>query len=466
MDNLPDVSLIQVAALWFFSDNKLKFFNTKNKNLRIIPIKDKLGKQNIALANIDVPNNLKSDFLFPDSHSNIWFQCFGKMMSYSIKTDSVRVYSSLPAFEDVDKSFHVIYEDQQGVLWITTSQDFYSYDPSIQKTHFFYHSAKDSNSVVSSSVSCFCDDPLQPSKYLWIGTRGSGLSKMNKLTGKCLSVSVKNGLPNNVIYGLLADDEGNLWGSTNKGLFKLDVSNNNIKTFDVTDGLQGNEFNRYAYLKLPNGTLIFGGLNGISYFKAKDVHSVPPPTISLINIRVLNKNLSVKDSDKTINQDVSYLRDLNIKSRQNIISFEFAAMDYRKTGAVHYRYRLNGFDKGWSISDLSNTATYTNLNPGDYTFCVQASNDNITWSATSALLNLHVLPMWWQTWLFKIFIGCCLLAIGYAIYRYRLQQLLRIERMRNNIARDLHDEIGSSLSSISIFSKLAQRRINTKEANP
>ncbi len=454
------------GCYWLFSDNQLKFFNPKANHVRSISIKERLEKQNSSLTNVNVPDNLKSGFLFPDSHNNIWFQCFGKMMSYNIKKDSVHVYASLPAFEDVDKSFHVIYEDHQGVLWITTSQNFYNYNPSTQNTHSFYHSAKDPNSIAGSNVSCFCDDPLQPSEFLWIGTRGSGLSKMNKSTGKCTSVSIKTGLPNNVIYGLLADDAGNLWGSTNKGLFKLDVRNNSVTNFDVTDGLQGNEFNRYAYLRLQNGELIFGGLNGISYFKAKHVHSIPPPTLSLTNIRVLSKNLSVKDSGKTITEDVSYLKDLRIKSNQNVVSFEFAAMDYRKAGAVHYRYRLNGFDNVWSISDLSNTATYTNLNPGNYRFCVQASNDNITWSAANILLNLYVLPMWWQTWFFKIVVGCCVLAIGYAIYRYRLQQLLRIERMRNNIARDLHDEIGSSLSSISIFSKLALRRINTKEADP
>jgi signal transduction histidine kinase len=141
-------------------------------------------------------------------------------------------------------------------------------------------------------------------------------------------------------------------------------------------------------------------------------------------------------------------------------------MDYRKAGAAHYRYRLKGFDYDWNNSGLSNTATYTNLDPGNYTFLVQASNDNTTWSNDFALLNLHVLPMWWQTWSFKIFVGCCIVAIGYTIYHYRLQQLLKIERVRNNIARDLHDEIGSSLSSISIFSRLAQRHINTKDVNP
>jgi len=207
-------------------------------------------------------------------------------------------------------------------------------------------------------------------------------------------------------------------------------------------------------------------LNGINYFRPEDIHPISPPQVTLTNIRLLNKSLSVNEPNSIIHDNVSYLKDLSIKSNQNVISFEFAAMDYRKAGAVHYRYRLNGFDNDWNNSGLNNTATYTNLDPGNYTFLVQASNDDVIWSRGIVLLNLHVLPLWWQTWLFKIIVGCCIIAIGYAIYNYRLQQLLKIERVRNNIARDLHDEIGSSLSSISIFSKLAQRHINTKEANP
>lgn len=455
------------GGYWFLYNNQLKSYSAENKNLRIISIKDKLRRETIAAMHINVSNTTKLDFLFIDEHDNLWFQCYSKMMSYNIAADSLSVYPSLPVFKDEDRSFQIMYEDVNRTLWITTSKDFYSYNPYNNSTKFFYHDSNDTSTVVSSNVSCFCDDPLQPAQFLWIGTRGSGLSRLNKLTGKCTSLSVKNGLPNNVIYGLLTDDEGDLWGSTNKGLFRLKVKTGKIKNFDVTDGLQGNEFNRFAYLKLGNGMLIFGGLNGVNYFRPGDIHPISPPgVVVLTNIKIPNRNLSVNEPNSAINEDVSYLKDLAIQSNQNVIGFEFAAMDYRKAGAAHYRYRLNGFDHDWNNSGLNNTATYTNLDPGNYTFLVQASNDNTTWSNDFALLNLHVLPMWWQTWLFKIIIACCIVAIGYTIYRYRLQQLLKIERVRNNIARDLHDEIGSSLSSISIFSKLAQRHINTKEANP
>jgi sugar lactone lactonase YvrE len=265
------------GAYWLLYNNHLKSYSADSKDLRIISIKDKLKRETVAAMQINLSDNTKPDFLFIDRHDNLWFQCYGKMMSYNIAADSLTVYHSLPVFMDADRSFQIMYEDVKGTLWITTSKDFYSYDPYNGKTKFFYHISNDTNTVVSSNVSCFCDDPLQPVRFLWIGTRGSGLSRLDKLTGHCKSLSVKNGLPNNVIYGLLTDDAGDLWGSTNKGLFRLNVKTGNIKSFDVTDGLQGNEFNRFAYLKLGNGMLIFGGLNGINYFSPKDIRPISPP---------------------------------------------------------------------------------------------------------------------------------------------------------------------------------------------
>ena len=465
--NFPDPAMKYVVDdkynYWFLQDDQLQMYNAVGKKLRAVPVKEKLKKK-MALPPT-VKDVHKSNFIFIDRHNNLWFQCYGKMISYNINADTLAVYPSLPVFRDLDRSFRVMYEDINGTLWITASQDFYSYNPVNNKTNFFYHISGDVTSVAGSNISCFCDDPVNPSQVLWVGTRGNGVSRLNKTTGKCTSFSTKNGLPNNVIYGLLNDDKENIWGSTNKGLFRLNVKTGAIKNFDATDGLQGNEFNRYAYLKLDNGVMLFGGLNGINYFKPGEIHAIAPPPVQLTNIKLLDKNLSVNDSKALMDVDVSYLKELALQSSQNVISFEFAALDYKKTGAVYYRYKLDGFDKGWNNAGLSNAATYTNLDPGDYELEVQASNDNINWS-DNILLNLLVLPMWWQTWWFKLLIAVCVSAIIYAFYRYRLQQLLHVERVRNNIARDLHDEIGSSLSSISIFSKLVQTKWNAKEESP
>src|SRR5205085_8464437 len=121
--------------------------------------------------------------------------------------------------------------------------------------------SNDSCYVSSNLIFSLCLDPVQPKKYLWIGTGGSGLNRMDVISDKCISFSIKDGLPNNVIYGILNDNDGNLWMSTNKGLSCFNEKKRTFRNFDYKDGLQSNEFNRGAYCRTRDGCLFFGGVN-------------------------------------------------------------------------------------------------------------------------------------------------------------------------------------------------------------
>ena len=122
---------------------------------------------------------------------------------------------------------------------------------------YYAQENNDSTSLSNNTVFSLCNDPLQPLRYLWIGTNGGGLNRLDKLTGKFVRYTVDNGLPNNVVYGILTDDKGNLWMSTNKGLSQFNIRNKTFRNFDVNAGLQGNEFDRYAYCKTKDGMLFF-----------------------------------------------------------------------------------------------------------------------------------------------------------------------------------------------------------------
>jgi signal transduction histidine kinase len=130
-------------------------------------------------------------------------------------------------------------------------------------------------------------------------------------------------------------------------------------------------------------------------------------------------------------------------------------MDYRKKGSIHYRYRMEGFDKEWLYPQQAHEATYTNLDPGTYRFVVQASFENGAWSEDSASVELIVIPPWYRTWWFYSLAAALVSALSYAFYRFRLYQLRRLDKLRNRIAMDLHDEVGSSISTIAIYSKIA-----------
>jgi len=145
-----------------------------------------------------------------------------------------------------------------------------------------------------------------------------------------------------------------------------------------------------------------------------------------------------------------------------MISFDFAAMDFSQPGKNLYQYKLDGFDKDWIQSGTQNSATYTNLDPGTYTFRAKGSNSDGVWNETGTSVELVILPPWYMTWWFRTLLSIAIIALVYVFYRYRLQQALRLQAVRNRIASDLHDEIGSNLSNISIFSSVAQQNASNE----
>ena len=266
------------------------------------------------------------------------------------------------------------------------------------------------------------------------------------------------------MYGILPDDNGNLWMSTNKGLSEFNIKKKTFRNFDVNDGLQGNEFDRYAYCKTKDGLLFFGGVNGINFFNPAEIKSLQPPSVLITDFRLFNKTVSLKTPNSPLAKDMLYTNAIKLSYNQNVITFQFAATDYRRAGNVFYRYMMKGFDKTWIYGGTFREATYTNLNPGKYDFIVEASNDNGQWSKNAKTISIQIIPPWWKTWLFYTLIVIITAGIIYSIYQYRLTQILKLQGVRNRIATDLHDEIGSSLSTISIYSKVAQEQLKNDTA--
>ncbi|RYE14933.1 MAG: hypothetical protein EOP45_19015, partial [Sphingobacteriaceae bacterium] len=166
-----------------------------------------------------------------------------------------------------------------------------------------------------------------------------------------------------------------------------------------------------------------------------------------------------------LSTDISYSKNISFSSGQNVFTIQYAAMDYRKQGSVKYRYLLEGFDKRWNLSQTAREATYTNLDPGQYKFIVEGSNTEGVWGKYKTALIITITPLWYQTLLFQIAVCLFTLGLVYYFYRYQLRQALKVQRVRNHIAKDLHDEIGSSLSAISIYSKVARQQLGS-QTNP
>ena len=422
----------------------------------------------IKKINLPVVNNELQPFpLYLDSNNVLWMGFQKNFLQYNTETGMFHVYD-YPIVQDKDNFdfLQCVYQDAGNVLWLGTQNGLMRFDEKNTSWKYYAQKNNDTASLSNNYIFSLCNDPRQPNKYLWIGTNGGGVNRLDKLTGKFIRYTVDNGLPNNVVYGILTDDNGNLWMSTNKGLSQFNIRNKTFRNFDVNDGLQGNEFDRHSYCKTKNGLLFFGGVSGINFFNPAEIKPLQPPPVLITDFRLFNKTASLKTPNSPLTKDILYTDAIKLDYSQNVITFQFAATDYRRTGNVYYRYMMKGFDKDWIYAGTSREATYTNLNPGKYNFRVEASNDDEQWSKTPKIIFIQIIPPWWKTWWFCASVIITTGFIIYSIYQYRLQQVLKLQRIRNRIATDLHDEIGSSLSTISIYSKVAQEQLKDHSSNP
>ncbi|MCG8467157.1 MAG: histidine kinase [Gemmatimonadetes bacterium] len=305
----------------------------------------------------------------------------------------------------------------------------------------------------------------------WIGAN-TGLYRFGPDGARHGRYTDADGLPSSTVYGILEDEGGRLWLSTNRGLASLDPRapvGQQIRVYDHTTGLRNTEFNRNAFARGADGTFYFGGDRGITYFDPEAVRGNPyrPP----IAFTALHRSTS--EGTRT-QLDVGGA-DVRIAPDDYTFTFEFAALSYRNPHQNRYRVMLEGFDPDWRDLGVQNEATYTSVPPGRYTFRVRASNDDGLWNEEGISVPVVVEPWLWQTTWFRIstalvVIGLIGLAAWYAAQvRYRgelaaLRASQALERERTRISRDMHDEVGANLTEIAILSEIAQRSSNGSDA--
>ncbi|MGB4771570.1 MAG: two-component regulator propeller domain-containing protein [Chitinophagaceae bacterium] len=370
------------------------------------------------------------------------------------------ISSLVESFRDI---VHCITFDKKEFVWIGTETGLIRLNPKDSSYTVYKNDPNDSNSLSSSCIYSLTLDQKDPYNILWVGTNGGGLNKLDLTSFKAIDYSTRDGLPNNVIYGILQENTGALWLSTNNGLSRFDPDRQTINNYTINDGLQSNEFNRYSYAKSKDGYFFFGGINGLNYFRPEDIRTKNiPPLLAITDLYVGNKPLRELDSTLNIPGVLYSGKEITLPYRRNLFTIHFAALDFTATHENRYKYRLVGFSNEWVNLGTANSATFTNLDPGEYTFYVIACNKYGIWNNTGATLKINILPPWYMTWWFRVLAIAFMWLIAFMIYRYRLNSAIKVYTIRNEIARDLHDEIGANLSNIAIFSNVAAK----KENNP
>jgi ligand-binding sensor domain-containing protein/tRNA A-37 threonylcarbamoyl transferase component Bud32 len=360
-------------------------------------------------------------FIFVDSSGVIWIGTNGGGLNrFHPQSETFTHFRYDPRDQnslDSDTTSSIC-EDRQGTLWIGThgtpaaSGTSGGLNQWVPRTGTFNHFHPPFQVTETSTYYQVMDIHEDRSRILWIGS-DNGLFRFDPLSGVFRAYRQKHGLASNKIYGILEDDSGNLWISTSNGLSRFNPQTGEFKNFDFRDGLQHNTFNARAYCKGRNGHLIFGGIRGLNIFQPGSVtgNSFPPPVV----ITAFKKFYRVVKTGKPI----SDLDELKLSYKDYSFSFEFTALDFHVPEKNVYAYKMEGFDKNWIITDYKKReAYYSNLDPGEYTFRVKASNNSGIWNEEGVSIKIIIDPPLWETWWFRLISLLLFSFISYLIIHF------------------------------------------------
>ena len=334
-------------------------------------------------------------------------------------------------------------EDADGNIWVGGGNGVDVFNPKTGYGKHFLHDPKDSLSLASNTVLCLLHDS---ENRMWMGTQ-QGLNVYSAEDGLFIKYTTQNGLPHNTILTILEAKANSIWVSTPNGLSNIELSESGEARFinyDESDGLQGRVFNENAAYKTYDGKLIFGGPEGFNIFDPDNIgENDQKPEVVFTDFQLFNKSVGVGarvDDRVLLTKSLSFTDEITLNHDENVFSVEFAALNFLHSGKNKYKYKLEGFDKQWRTTS-SRKVTYTNLDPGNYTFKVLASNNDGLWNNQEATLSIQILPPFWKTtWAYALYaiiiLGGLYLTRSIILQRERMK--FQIEQERRE-ARQLHE---------------------------
>ncbi|MBP7864674.1 MAG: hypothetical protein KA419_01895 [Acidobacteria bacterium] len=414
-----------------------------------------------------------------------------------------------------------LFEDPQGTLWVGTDRGLKRFDPESGRFTHFGPAAPAGRQGGDTVVRALVRDP---GGDFWIGMYGGGLVRLNPADGtwkrirhdpsnpsagissdfvRCLHLddrgilwvgtdlglnrydparaewklyTTRDGLPSDVVYAILPDAFGRFWLSTNHGLSCFEPARASFWNFDRRDGLQSNEFNQGAYCRGRDGELFFGGLNGVTHFRPETIRPnafVPP--VYLTDVRVFDRSLGEGAPDRPATQP-PFLREVRLRHDENVLTFEFVALNFQNPERNAYVYTLEGVDQGYIRAGARRYATYGNLAPGTYVFRVRAANNDGVWNNRGANLTIVVVPPWWRTWwavtlywavgaglvftLVLLRVRARLRKIERRMLQESVARLREIDALKTEFLNIASHELRTPLTSVVGFARMIQKKLD------
>ena len=401
-------------------------------------------------------------YLLTRKNGDMWIATIAGIQLFEQKTGIFHNFDPDTTTNE-DLNISKLVEDASGTLWIATvNNGLYELKLDNQfnsQVKHYMHDPQDLSSISCNAISDFIKPTIVDSNALWIATP-AGLNRMDLRTNTFSHFFTKDGLGTDWIATVLEDNQGDLWCASPYDLSFFQIKTSKILNFGKSDGLPlnwGSGAFRQNGAKGLDGRLYFAGGGGILNFQPTEIlgnKRIPP--VRITDFKIFQKSVQLDTA-------IQFKRNITLNYQQNMFSFDFAALNFTSPEKNQYKYKMEGFNDNWIELGNAHIATFTNLDPGEYIFKVKGSNNHGVWNEEGASIKVMILPAWWQTWWFRIFIFIVLIALIYAIFRFRLNKIIQMERMRVQIASDLHDDIGASLTRIAVHSEIIQNTNNNAD---
>jgi two-component sensor histidine kinase len=349
---------------------------------------------------------------------------------------------------NIGSIIYKLFFDKQGLLWLATHEKgLYCLQPESGK--IIRHYTAGTNGLYANSGT----DIEQLNDSIIVYSAGA-LNFINKKRGTVRLLRFEDGLPSNTVSRLRTDTAGYLWFITTNGLSRYNPYNNRITTYGRKDGVNVAELTTSADYRTANNFLLFGGNNALLLFQPSHfTTSKAPPDVAITDFKLFNQFLPV---DSLLQH-----RQITLGPDQNSFSIYFSSLSYQQNGRLTFYYRMEGINKDWLISDGTHFQNYALLPPGQYEFQVFAENSEGVRSPNITKLSVVIEPPFWRTAWFLCLLTVLFILAVYHLHNLRIQRLLAVERVRSRVARDLHDDMGSTLSTINILSSMAKSKMTT-----
>jgi ligand-binding sensor domain-containing protein len=401
----------------------LNLFNEKQRNFkRFLPSKDSTSLSNPHVYSISETK---------ETHQLLVSSYYGLNITDSRNPGR---FKRIIDERTANNYVRVIFQDSQDNTWVGSISEFDRLDIKTGKRKRYFLN-NDSTSY-DAITNCVTEDKLG---RLWVGTEhGLYLLVNKKLTAR---FTESEGLPSNIINGILEDKDGTLWLSTSNGMSHFNPAKKTFENYFVSDGLLSNEFKPNACFKSSGGLFLFGG-KGVNVFNPSAITRNPHvPNVYLTDLKIFNHSVEIGSPDSILCQHISEVKEINIPEELNFFSIDFVALNFSVHEKNQYAYLLEGFDKDWVMLDNKRSATFTNLDPGTYTFKVKASNNDGLWNESGTSLVINILPPWYRTIWFKVTASFMVSFSAIAFYKIRMSQVERRNEKLESIITDRTKEL-------------------------